>query len=628
MKRRHAVFGVAILLIGVSLTFIPSKVLNFGRRIARRVERSALGLDTPQPRERKNTPEGLSVWIVDEAVKVRPGDPLDEPVSTWPTSVDLQAARGETVSFQLVLASPSPLALDVVPGDLNGSAGKLESSAIEVFFEAFLDTPATDPTVVGLAPGQYPDPLIPLRDPTSGRAVASPVQLSARRNQPLWVDLLVPETTRPGAYQGVLRIVPRDGAERLVNLQLEVMPFAIPARRHLFAWVPLYATRLLRREGLGDEPAIAGYAKLLHSYHRMAHAHRFWTQVIDDQPQVSWDESSGTPQKIDWTRYDAVNGPVLDGSLFQDREPPPQWKVGGFVWWGARPGDPPNFGGNYQRDAALTPAHRTAIRKYMQAFRTHFNEKGWSHPSLFAYMVDEPDLTTYPNLLSLVADYGRALHDSGASVDHLVTVAPRPEWFGSVDIWATWGGGYVPSQMAQRQRAGNRTWFYQHHEPFVGGNCINNDGLAMTTWPWIAWRYRVDGIFLWVGNFWGEDPYHQAMNWNDELLGNGILFYPGHLLPTIGFPAVDGPISSFRMKALRRGMFDYEYFTLLREAGGDPDSVVRGVVRSALNEPGVDPPWRHPRWELPGDWSHDAAAWRIARREIARQLLARLGKAP
>jgi hypothetical protein len=237
------------------------------------------------------------------------------------------------------------------------------------------------------------------------------------------------------------------------------------------------------------------------------------------------------------------------------------------------------------------------------------------------YMIDEPDPDTYPHVGSLIVGYGEAIHAAGADVDHLVTVEPFPEMHGAVDIWATWGGGYVPRRMRERQEAGDLTWFYQHHEPFVGGSGPNDEGLGMRSWPWIAWRYGVDGIFLWVGNFWNEDPYRDPLNWNEALLGNGVLFYPGAMLPTIGLPAIEGPVSSFRMKALRRGLLDYEYFRLLDERGGDADGLVSGVIRSALNEGGWTPHWRHPLWGQHGDWNHDPARWDEVRQRAARQIV-------
>jgi hypothetical protein len=177
--------------------------------------------------------------------------------------------------------------------------------------------------------------------------------------------------------------------------------------------------------------------------------------------------------------------------------------------------------------------------------------------------------------------------------------------------------------MAKRQELGEETWFYQHHEPFVGGNAVNVEGLAMRSWAWIAWRYKVDGVFLWAGNFWNEDPYRDPENWSRNLLGNGIFFYPGALTPTVGVPRVQGPISSFRMKAFRRGLLDYEYFELLRSLGGDPDPLVESVVRSALNDEETDRHWQHSRWEQHGDWSHDPADWDAVRREVAAEIIKR-----
>jgi hypothetical protein len=355
----------------------------------------------------------------------------------------------------------------------------------------------------------------------------------------------------------------------------------------------------------------------------MAHEHRFVTQIQQEEPEVEWNNATGELLEIDWASYDALNEPVLDGSLFDDGEPPSIWKVGGNSWWGARPGHSPDFGAYHKEISELVPAHRRALIEYAQEISRHFHERGWSRSELFMYMIDEPDFEEHANYPHLVKAYGDALHASGAHIDHLVTIAPQDSVVphGAVDIWATWGPGYSPRAMRAQQELGEKAWFYQYHEPFVGGNAINNDGLAMRSWAWIAWRYGVDGIFLWAGNFWNKDPYRDPENWSSNLLGNGVLFYPGRLLPTIGYPEMRGPVSSFRMKALRRGLFDYEYFNLLRQLGGDPDVLVARVVRSALNDGEWDPRFEHPRWARPGDWSHDPADWDKARREAAREIV-------
>jgi hypothetical protein len=70
--------------------------------------------------------------------------------------------------------------------------------------------------------------------------------------------------------------------------------------------------------------------------------------------------------------------------------------------------------------------------------------------------------------------------------------------------------------------------------------------------------------------------------------GNGVLFYPGVRLPDVGLPAIDGPLSCLRMKAYRRGLQDYEYGWLLKQAGKEKvaDDLVRAVIPKALVEAG------------------------------------------
>jgi hypothetical protein len=193
---------------------------------------------------------------------------------------------------------------------------------------------------------------------------------------------------------------------------------------------------------------------------------------------------------VKWSRYDALNGPVLDGTLYSDGVAPSVWKVGGGHWWGAKAGASPHFGGDFKADIDLTPAHRRALKEYAVEIEKHFRERHWEKQKLFMYWVDEPDFAGHANYATLIKAFSDTLRSVG-KIELLLTAGPeeKPELHDAVGIWATWGGGYVPSQMRRRQEAGQLAWFYQQHEPFVGGQSVNDDGLAMRTWPWIAWRY-------------------------------------------------------------------------------------------------------------------------------------------
>ena len=105
-----------------------------------------------------------------------------------------------------------------------------------------------------------------------------------------------------------------------------------------------------------------------------------------------------------------------------------------------------------------------------------------------------------------------------------------------------------------------------------------------------------------------EDPCYSD---GDDRWGNGTLIYPGKRLAVVGFKAIDGPVSSFRMKSYRRGQQDYEYLWLLSKLKGstaDADALLDKVIRAGLSKAdGL----KEPAWSAnPADWYrlHDEAA--------------------
>ncbi|GBE27676.1 hypothetical protein BMS3Bbin03_01605 [bacterium BMS3Bbin03] len=565
----------------------------------------------------------LRYWVVNESRKVHPGEkikPEEWLFDAGTRTVLLFGAKNETVSFQIILRSKNRTKV------ANASFSWQKPSPLKgtFFWEGYLFAPEVPKKIVAGPKGEYPDPLVPFWDPyRKGRSVALPFTLTPGRNQPIWVDIKIPAGCPAGIHKGFIRFETDTKETIKIYLRLQVWNFVLPDKINLTAWVPLYWERLARAERLNPKSLFLPQNwPVILRYYQMAHDHDFVTQIANgvDQPKIVWDETTGKMKFIDWKTYDFYFGPILSGVAFSDGNPPALWKVGGWIYWGAREGDRPYFGDDYRTSAVLSPAHRAALRAYAGEIDRHFAEKGWRTPERFMYMIDEPDLKSYPNLASFIHDLGKTIHEGSSRIKHLVTAGPQasPALIGGVDIWATTGGTYWVPEMKKRQALGEKAWFYQDHEPFVGGNCLNQDGLSLRTWPWIAKRYGVNGIFLWVGDFWPKDVYQNALNWNRLYISNGILFYPGHQLPQINFPPIDGPVSSFRMKELRRGMQDYAYFQL---AGKKAGVVVKGIIHSALNPEEADPYWKDPRWAKPGNWSHNPKDWEFARRKLAEIIL-------
>jgi hypothetical protein len=80
--------------------------------------------------------------------------------------------------------------------------------------------------------------------------------------------------------------------------------------------------------------------------------------------------------------------------------------------------------------------------------------------------------------------------------------------------------------------------------------------------------------------------------------GSGMLVYRGE---TMG---LDEPIPSIRLKGLRRGSQDYEYFWLLSHAKGGSQMVneaVNAIVHGSLDD--------KTSLGAPGTWVHDPDEW-------------------
>ena len=579
----------------------------------------------------------IEVWGVGDGVKVSPAQSPQESNAVWSKkqrTFSVQGARNEFVAFQVILNSGSDTPeVSVQVSDLGMGEQSISRGHVELFREHYLNvTSIPDEKWVTLGPGEYPDPLIPFVDPETGRAVGAPFDLIAGRNQPIWVDLYIPPDAQAGEYQGTISILSGGSVIKKLKLRLNVWDFTLPDKQHLNGWVQLYLTRFLKGENLvvGNET----FRQMLNQYIVMGQRHRFdFNDGWDLRPRVKWNVETGEILKIDWTEYDRIYGPVLDGSL--TGTPPRVWCLPVREWWGLQG----EFGFSIQDQSPLRvfgEASTRAIEAYTREITAHFEEKGWPLENTFIYVFDEPTHKLYyPEIYLVISKYAEAVQRaSGGKIRFLITDAPyvwdfkqsnkhKEQLTDHVDIWASSAKTYIPSIAQKHQARGRDFWFYQAQPPFVGGSGINYDGLALRSWPWIAWKYRVDGIFLWAGNFWNEDPYRNPRNWNNHIQGNGVMFYPGNQLHSIGIPDIRGPVSSFRMKAWRRGMQDYEYMWLLKQIGKEKeaDRIVDSVVPSALNHGGNIPYWEDPLWAQPGSWSHDPDGWTEAREKLAREIL-------
>ncbi len=571
---------------------------------------------------------GPRAFVLDDAVKMGADGRLlglvplpgyAEANPAWDgKAVALRGARGEAVAFQvMVQAGRAPLAgADVRVSDLRREGGgEILAGRAALFREWYLPVtlPSTSPGG-SAGPGEYPDALVPAATPRFGL----PVDVPAGRTQGVWVDLSIPAEAPPGRYRGTVQVLAAGGTLARFDLRLEVYGFALPRERHL-RWRVGYSgwEEQPRRDGLPEgSPAWLAQEEALY---RLAWEEHRIAPTTHYHPLPLAVRGAGAALTVDWTDFDRRFGRYLDGSAFADGVPlnvfslPINLHCG---WPGRR----------YAADAARVDAALLAAAA-REAGR-HWDEKGWRIEEAFAYVADEPGPDQFPGVKKALAALRQGdprIRTSVAFYKEFARDAPGlvAAFAGLVTQWDIAGDHLDLPALRGRQQAGDAVGFYQGGEPFQGGEALDDDGLALTTWPWIAWRYRLDHLFLynmtewsyfrldrasvpWAGGkreIW-ENPLNQSWQTN----GQGVLIYPG------SYVGLRGVVPSIRLKQVRRGMQDYEYLWLAAQRAGRPaaDAVAQRLVPRALHEAG-------PLGELGarGPWERDPRAWDAARRELA-----------
>jgi hypothetical protein len=152
---------------------------------------------------------------------------------------------------------------------------------------------------------------------------------------------------------------------------------------------------------------------------------------------------------------------------------------------------------------------------------------------------------------------GRCVRPSDTNERVVSTLAPF------VDLWNFGSDHFFPNlDEARKVRAATHKpiWFYRAAE-------VREAPLIRSVFRgWQGYRYGVDGVCYWNATDWVDwntdspvaDPY-EAQGRHDR--GQSMLLYPGS---KFGY---DGPIASIRLKAIRRGLQDFEYLQIIERKG-------------------------------------------------------------
>jgi hypothetical protein len=561
-------------------------------------------------------------FVVDDAVKIGadgrvlslvPLTRYREMNPAWDgRAIAIAGARGETVAFQVVVEAGSRAVqgASVQFSELRGeSGGVIARDRFALFREWYIPVtiPSTSPGG-SAGPGEYPDALIPGATARWGL----PVDVGARKAQALWVDLSIPRSCTPGAYHGTVSVHAGDRELRRFNIVLTVHAFELPPERHL-RWRTGYSGWEAIPARFGIAEGTPEWLRLEQELYRLVwEGHRVAPTTHYSRVQLPV-HADGAELAVDWADFDARFGRYLDGSAFADGQRlnvfslPANLQTG---WPGRRGVQDPAF-----------------LTELARAIGRHWDEKGWRLEDAFVYVADEPEPARYPDLrraCDALRAGDRRIRTSVAFYREFGRDARRivDAFSGRVTMWEIAGDYADLPALRGRQAAGDSVGIYQGGEPFEGGEALDDDGLALITWPWIAWRYGLDTLFLYNATEWDyhrldgskvrwaagkreiwENPLNQSWPTNSQ----GVLLYPGQ------YVGIQGVLGSIRLKEVRRGMQDYEYLWLAAQRdGARTEAIARRIVPRALHEAG-------PLGKLGsrGAWERDPRVWASARRQLA-----------
>jgi hypothetical protein len=436
-------------------------------------------------------------------------------------NIQLQAARGEYESFQIVIQSPQKDDLknvNLIVSDLrNAEQGVIGYQNITLYREHYLyvDMPSPDDLVGNptFGEGWYPDGLIPFVNPVTGQNLegydldAVPFDLEKNENQPIWVDIYVPRDTPSGEYIGSYTIT-TDKGEKTGQINLTVWDFQLPVQ-------PTF-----------------------HSYFN------------------PW-ENRGTNMIEELLKHK-----VMPGKHIQ-----PEQQTELINKWGLTSVRLPFFSGANYKTCTMSPA--PSVEEIKQEGDLYNNK-------LLKYIYSADEVDKCPQIGRSIKQWAENIHQAG--IKNLVVMAPRPELYDYVDIWVVDPRRYQRSKakIAKVMNQGAEVWFYPgYHAEYSPQWTIDSLPINFRIpQGFIAQSLGLTGVLYaqidaWANDaselpLYSDDPWHKPSVYQQGkryFSGEGMLIYPGEEV------GVDGIIPSLRLKRIRDGIEDYEYIAILKSLG-------------------------------------------------------------
>lgn len=435
---------------------------------------------------------GIDAWLVSASLKVFP----DDSAPSEKVKFAMIAVRSEYSPFQVAVRSESAVKnVSVKIGDFKGSAGTIPASDINLLLvkSVTIEKPSTNATRK-----VWPDPLPPYHD----------FDLEAGVTQPVWFDLFVRESVKPGVYNGVVTVEAPGSKKIELPVELTVRDLVVPVVPHVKTAFGLGFGGPMNAHKIKDGTPEA--RKLKDAYYWFLVEHRLSPYHIP----------------VDFFSEEAAN--YLDDPRVTFLRAPLSWD-------------------------------KNKMRQIAERLRT----TGWIEKAYY-YEVDEPTLEGMQEINKI----GKWLHSYNPKIKLLATTGHNVNLKeADVDVWCPTLTFTLDSNKMSALRKdmgrGKEFWWYTCIGPkWVGTDYfIDEEATAPRALTWMNFLYGVTGVLYWSTTSWGrvdDNPWKKTETFPAGN-GDGSLLYPGS---EVGY---DGPVASIRLKIIRESMEDYELFYQLGE---------------------------------------------------------------
>jgi len=561
------------------------------------------------------------------------------------SSVQLCAARGEYVSFQLVIARTADDTLKDIYVEMPPFAGERGALAVEpeLFLEwsVKVETKSSGYGLASYGPGWYPDALIPLEclqtGPEKPGRMIYPLCLPDFRNRIdnqryclIWVDQFVPfekEKAVPGTYSSRIKVT-INGSTKEIPVALKIWDFALPNENTLAG--NLQQSGFMRR--------LDGNLEL--KVYQLLKKHRIVAVDPTYRPGLEI-SSDGKLRNIDWSAYDRRLKKYFTGEAFTAEYgysgpgygEPLEWYLLPFNCWSDHRGSPrPGWPDIATKDEERLPDKRAVYVETIRRVREHVLSMIDPDKTRLVVFLNGLDESYYPEAWERMVYYGKMFKEyfpeAGHRVDGGYSQEAMETIHGAIDYWCCHSVGYDMETVEAYRKLGIKDWVYgpvlyeRRANSSVGSSTfIDLELTNERAISWACWKYRTLTWCSWgIGSEWNA-AWYSPETWKHAISregsplryrsynGNALCVYPPGIVP-----GVYRPCPTIRLKNMRDGVEEYEMMKILAGLDGNEnraDAVVDKIIKKPFGKQSVG------NLDV---WSHDPQAWDAARIELGEMI--------